>query len=380
MSSTPRSRGIVAGGRRFFLLSACLAALLLGTGVVGWYLAVTVDAPRLEHGVLFARSVTDSNKAMLDQETGLRGYQLTGDPSFLAPFRDGQSRYLRQSALSWHLVATPRLEKVLLETDRRASAWSTEYAVPQIARTAPGRPSTDAALALAHGRVLFDAYRAGYEELLKETRAANTVSLHHGQHVAALVNGAQVLLGAAALLMAGRRRRRLQDDLVRPVEEVAAVVRRLAAGDTTARPERYADVEVDELGSAVRRPRPGHAGVPRRGADTGDGRGRPGPGLPAGARRSRTGSSGHLERAGLVRALLREVVHTARVEAAVVHDVTDGRVGDELGSRVPDGERLLADDVGRGRRPPAPPRAERGRAVGRRCRSATAGPSTPCCT
>ena len=330
MRSVPRVRGIAADGRRSILLSAVMAALLLLLAVTGWAMSVVVNEPRLERGVLFARAVTDGHEAMLGQETGLRGHQLTADPSFLRPYRQGQADYLTQSSLAWQLVPSPGLQRLLLKAERSASRWQIEHAVPQLARTVPGRPG--GRVAAEQGKLLFDAYRDDHETLLLAARAGNMRALHAGQLTSELVGGLQVLLALAALGATLLRRRSLRRDLVEPLHEVTDVLRRLAAGDASARTHRYDGVELDTLAAGVQALADAASA---RGADADVQRA-------AAASRAQVFQqvlgvahelSGHLERHDLVCALLREVVQTARVDAARVHAVADGHADEELGAR-----------------------------------------------
>ena len=51
---------------------------------------ILVSQPRLANYVELAREARDVHEAMLDQETGLRGWLATGDPVFLEPYVDGR--------------------------------------------------------------------------------------------------------------------------------------------------------------------------------------------------------------------------------------------------------------------------------------------------
>src|SRR5215212_1256573 len=62
--------------------------------------------------------------AMLDQETGLRGYRLTGRESFLEPFRTGAADYERSSRdVRRDLRGQERATALLALNDRLAGRW-----------------------------------------------------------------------------------------------------------------------------------------------------------------------------------------------------------------------------------------------------------------
>lgn len=77
--------GRVGALSRVLLLSLATTAVVTGLLL----LVVTVQTPRQDRYVAGARDVRTAHLAMLDQETGLRAFLLTGDQASLAPFRQG---------------------------------------------------------------------------------------------------------------------------------------------------------------------------------------------------------------------------------------------------------------------------------------------------
>jgi len=66
-----------------------LLALLALAGVLLWQVTDAQMAQRwLEHSDRVSTHVAELERLILDQETGLRGYELTRDPIMLAPFKD----------------------------------------------------------------------------------------------------------------------------------------------------------------------------------------------------------------------------------------------------------------------------------------------------
>ena len=322
---------------------AALAAALLALGCVHWYVTASVYDTRIREGVLFGRAVTDGQEAMLDQETGLRGFQVTGDPSFLAPYREGQAQYLRASAEAWRLAPPGHLSRRLLEVQGAASAWQTRYAVPALAGSSPGRRTAPRDATLVVGRDLFDRYRDGYRALLQQVRASNNELMARRELLDRGASSLEVLLAAAALGLAARRRRRLADDVVRPVEELTAVLHQLADGDGAARPVSYPSRELDELSRGVR----SLAEAAQRRREEADAE------RAAGAARAAVYEKvlavahelgSYLAPAELGRALLREVAELTGAQATVLRAVAEGAPGAPLAG-LPTPDALPLDDL-----------------------------------
>ena len=91
--------------------------------------------------------------ALLNQETGIRGYALTRNAEFLVPYRDGLADEAAALAVLAHLPRWPAGACAQLdEVERAAQGWRSGYAEPVIA-TGDGSVAPDPAI----GKTLFDA-------------------------------------------------------------------------------------------------------------------------------------------------------------------------------------------------------------------------------
>ena len=143
------------------LLSAFLAVI---AGALGISFAVrSGDASRSGLKTLLPAAATANQLLadVVDQETGERGFVITGDPAFLQPYHLGQQATpalidaLRQQ-LTGHKIALALLEQV----NTRYDSWLHSFAIPQIGDVT----RADAAAAIATeksgvGRELFDSLR-----------------------------------------------------------------------------------------------------------------------------------------------------------------------------------------------------------------------------
>jgi len=181
-----------------------------------------------------ALAADDVAIAMLDQETGLRGYVLSGEQRFLAPFRTGRAdadAALRQleALLRFDSVAEFRAE--IEEVAAAARAWEHDYADRTIAEAGsnPGGPRSIEQVDA--GKASFDRFRTAVEQLdarLVPARSAARDALRRNAQIVrfwVLFTGAVILL---SLLLVARL---LRTRMVRPLQSLAAQVRDVARGD-----------------------------------------------------------------------------------------------------------------------------------------------------
>ena len=131
-----------------------LLPLLIGVGTLaGVILAVAVavvvslsQVDRAEVGARHARDIViasnDALRAMIDQETGLRGYILTTDPTFLEPYDSGGGRLAEAMAKLSRLSRDDPPQRARVKTlTGLAADWRNLTAAPEIAVIRAGRPA-----------------------------------------------------------------------------------------------------------------------------------------------------------------------------------------------------------------------------------------------
>ncbi|MGW8484847.1 sensor histidine kinase [Streptomyces sp. NPDC055886] len=112
-----------------------------------------------------ARSVSfQLQNALLDQETGVRGFALTGDRSFLEPYEAGKSAERERLTRARELVADDEgLAKDLDAVEAAAGRWRQDKAEPLIAAVREDGPSRSGATAqLQSSKTEFDSLRRAY--------------------------------------------------------------------------------------------------------------------------------------------------------------------------------------------------------------------------
>ncbi|MEU2144160.1 MULTISPECIES: sensor histidine kinase [Streptomyces albovinaceus subgroup] len=150
-----------------------------------------------------ARSVSfQLQNALLDQETGVRGFALTGDRSFLEPYEAGKSAELERLAQARELVGDDeRLANDLDAIEAAATRWRRDKAEPLIAAVREGGPSRSGTTAqLQSSKTEFDTLRRAYtaqQERLAEARDQARADLNAARSTRDWVVG--ILLGVLVL-------------------------------------------------------------------------------------------------------------------------------------------------------------------------------------
>ncbi len=188
--------------------------------------------------------------ALVDQETGIRGYALGGQEIFLRPWETG----LRNEAAAVRSLSAVAddgaldIRSDLDQVEAKADAWRTQYADPILAQVRAGQPVTvDPVL----GKRLFDDLRGSLDVLQRDLDRAAADARNDLDAAASRLQLVGVLLaiGLVALLLAlalGLRR-----VLLRPLSGLTSEVRRVAGGDFDAEVRGSGPREIVALGVDV---------------------------------------------------------------------------------------------------------------------------------
>ena len=149
MRALGRLRRLTLSERFRLGVSVVLIVLTLDGGVAVYAVGERNRLVELQAEVLNpATSVTtELFEALVDQETAARGFVITGDEAFLAPFDRG--RLVEASALTdlrRLLVTYPALLVDLEEVRRAAARWREEAALPEIEAVRAGDPAAARAI------------------------------------------------------------------------------------------------------------------------------------------------------------------------------------------------------------------------------------------
>ncbi|UBU14417.1 sensor histidine kinase [Nonomuraea gerenzanensis] len=217
----------------FLVMIAALTVLTAVCAVTG---AVMIDRTSSLSDQLTTRispaaiEASQMQKALIDQETGVRGFLLTGREEFLQPYAEGLAAERRSRAqVAADIADRPGLLRELNTISAKAAAWRSEYAEPMTAERRDG--GTVPAAAVEAGKRAFDEIRVLLERQnsrLAQLRVTSRDELSQAERVrnwaflAMLVLFPLAMVGMAVLL---RRA------IGRPLDQLRIASREIAAGD-----------------------------------------------------------------------------------------------------------------------------------------------------
>jgi signal transduction histidine kinase len=217
---------------------AATIGLLLVLAVVGISLALMANGQLGNDRNLLlnevgpsVRSTLELENALVNEETGVRGYIITAQSSFLEPYRDGlQAETRAYASLHAHEQAVGPAIAAQIELVRaRARQWRSEFVTPALAHAhQPVRHS----LALdLRGKRLFDTLRTSLTDLQTSLAAKDTQTRAQLNSAAARL---QTLLILAAVLILGGvigAGSLLRGLITHPLALLSAQARRVSAGE-----------------------------------------------------------------------------------------------------------------------------------------------------
>ncbi len=213
---------------------ATLITLLTAAIVVGALAISAADAARNRVVNVLSPAALHGSRlysALLNQETGVRGYLLSAQRPFLQPYTTGvadESAELR--ALRPLLTGLPAARTDLAATVQRIGHWRSSYAVPIIARVrAAGRPLPDASI--ASGKADFDSVRAPLAAFQRYVADQRAIALAHLGSAATVLDATAVSIAIVLLLGLIALGVGLRSAAIRPLSRLAGDARQVAGGD-----------------------------------------------------------------------------------------------------------------------------------------------------
>jgi signal transduction histidine kinase len=250
-SRWPLGRIITAGVATLFIL--IVAAIVVGAVAIANLdsarnRVVNVIGPAALHG-------SQLYTAMVNQETGLRGYLLSAQPKFLQPYDAGQVQERAQlTALRPLLEGFPAARADLSTAVRRIEHWRSTYAASAITRVRlTGKPQPGGNVGV--GKADFDSVRAplgAFQQALASQRALTVARLSTDSDVldvTGIASAVVLLLGLVALGVA------LRAAAIRPLARLASDARQVAGGDVEHEVDPSGPREVHTLATDVNRMR-----------------------------------------------------------------------------------------------------------------------------
>jgi signal transduction histidine kinase len=235
---------VVASGLLAVIVGGAFAAVLLTIAD----LRGTTDLRRQTREELVAAD--NLERQLIDLETGLRGFVITGDASFLQPSNDARAALPDSARALERLAAHEPIQLAGVRRIVRAmNAYISQYALPLVAAVRRHDPSARSVERTLTGKQRVDALREG----LTNFRTAERLRL--GARDADVDTAARRAMAAAAVGVAGSIvliivfAGYLTRVIVRPLRRAALMANRLAGGDLSTR---MRETDVAEIGALER--------------------------------------------------------------------------------------------------------------------------------
>jgi signal transduction histidine kinase len=235
-------------------LRGALAALSLLLLVAGGVLVVVLRqadravSEQVQRTFPARIAATQLLTSLVDQETGLRGYALTGDEQFLEPYRQG---LVDEQAARAELEQLVRPEDparlALLTVDAAITAWRNQYASLRIGGPSGGGSDST----IEFGRQLFQRVRETSGDLDARLARQLTSAQAETDRDRRLVVYVLALMAVAFVTAVVGLQRALKVSVLRPMNRLAEQVRVVSQGEHAAsiRPEGPPDLR--EMGAGV---------------------------------------------------------------------------------------------------------------------------------
>ncbi|WP_410568164.1 sensor histidine kinase [Amycolatopsis sp. cmx-4-61] len=238
--------------RRWLTVLAAAEAVLLVAALVAAGIALhnlTEARTRLLDVVAPQRlAASQLSTALLNQESGVRGYQLGRRPEFLVPYTDGVRSQADAVSQLRQLGAAPgtRIGDDLAAVLRAAGAWQAA-AEPTIVPGAP--PVTPAEV--ERGRMLFVPVRTALDTQLDHLAALRDAGRADLDRAARFLNAMFVVVGLLVLLLFAVLFLGLRQVITRPILRLAGEVRQVADADIHHPVHGRGPREIAQLGADV---------------------------------------------------------------------------------------------------------------------------------
>ena len=176
-----------------------------------------------------ARRANDLNRALLDQETGVRGFTLTGQDDFLTPYLDGQVAEAQAVTDVRNLLGdvNGRLSRI----EDLARQWRSEYAEQAITAIKLSGPVVGGAGNIERGKVLFDQLRSEASALQSDISGLGREARENLEQAATVVLWLVIGMGVLLVAVIGGLSLLLHRLLIAPLANLADHARQVANGD-----------------------------------------------------------------------------------------------------------------------------------------------------
>jgi serine phosphatase RsbU (regulator of sigma subunit)/CHASE3 domain sensor protein len=188
----------------------------------------------------------------LDMETGVRGYDNTGDTTFLAPFEAGKRSVTR---LRTELETATLRDKVLADDLATVTAlgarWRTDYAEQTVSARRIADSANTPSERPVDGKTLFDELRVGFDRFEHDMRLRRDEADRQREQSARRLTTLVLSAPALAIIVSAVASWLLNRWILHPIDAIGTAVERVRSGDLNATVPTLGPPDVAELGQRV---------------------------------------------------------------------------------------------------------------------------------
>jgi signal transduction histidine kinase/CHASE3 domain sensor protein len=243
---------VSSGLTRRALIGSAVLAVLIGT-MIGVLLASIsaqqAAAERARRSQEVIAAANDLEKLVVDMETGVRGFVITGAESFLQPYRSAARDFPLQADRLEQMVSADADQEARARTiARRVESYLDDYAAPLVLRVRSDPAAARGVVSTNEGRRRINAIRSGFDRL---TDAETAQARARADDASSAATRSKILgwsFLAATILLIALFALYLIRRIAAPLTHVAGAAEAVAAGDLMVRVPTDGPGEVGELG------------------------------------------------------------------------------------------------------------------------------------
>jgi signal transduction histidine kinase len=241
---------VIRGLTGRIVAAGVILLLLVGGGFAGLLLAI---AELRSADVQVTRSATELRAAsqierlLVDMETGLRGFVLTHEETFLEPWNEGRDAFPREVNALAPGTDDPTQTARLRAIAAAGGAYIEQYGLPLIAQVRSGDPAAASVATTERGKQRVDELRSLLSDFTEAERQTYIARQDEAEGRAGTATRAATIAVAGSVGLIGLFIVYLARTLVRPVTGAARMAGRLAAGDLATRMPETGTAEIGML-------------------------------------------------------------------------------------------------------------------------------------
>lgn len=252
MTEHTMHRSLIGQIRIHLVVLLCLFVVVVLLGFLVSTVTLLQQDRQATHIIALHDDINAMMQAMVDQETGLRGYITTDNPLFLQPYQQGRSVYqaaLRkvQDLLTQENFASTA--RALPAAQQRAQQWESAYVQPQLQAMQSGNialPRSETAS--NQGKALFDQFRQSMTRLQDAAQQDADIMRQTSRTTTIGIFGIAIICVLLLIGLLWQRFLHFTGSLHRQLSILEHATLRLSEGEFTSQVPPLSNSELDHLG------------------------------------------------------------------------------------------------------------------------------------